>query len=511
MHLWLLLLAATCVVAHVCLQDLVFDINALMASPQEYTDTYPTATNTQPIRLKIDRSYLDHDALGMTCSSTGQVVQALLDSTSTTTQSYTCQAADVVSPTFRGYLDDLLTAAQKLFQNTLKVVPVQGSLVLQGSSSPQGLYGGVYLSSNYTDGTPDTDMVIFVTARPILQDGDTTTETLAVARVVQEDQVGRPVLGHLNINPAGIDTATATYARNFGVVIHEMTHALGFNIQKFKDVNPLPGESFDITQTVTLNVGAGDTPDVRTIIASPRVVAWAQRYYGCPNIQGVEVENQGGPGTELSHWEKRTTMNEYMTGTASRNPVFSELTLAVLEDTGWYRANYSLAGQLLWGQGMGCDFVNRACQNWPTSYNGYFCTSNGKQGCSSDFQAKGECQIGSASNVPTTYQYFPDPSEVGSYDLPDYCPVTWGYDNGWCFDSSAASSSIVSMGESFTQNSRCFMSSLAKGLALAGATNPGCYETYCTALGVIKGLIWSARASCENRGLLVLVPRRICH
>jgi hypothetical protein len=43
-------------------------------------------------------------------------------------------------------------------------------------------------------------------------------------------------------------------------------------------------------------------------------------------------------------------MNEYMTGTASRNPVFSELTLSVLEDTGWYRANYSLAGQLLWGQ-----------------------------------------------------------------------------------------------------------------------------------------------------------------
>jgi hypothetical protein len=48
-------------------------------------------------------------------------------------------------------------------------------------------------------------VVIFVTARPILQDGGGTTETLAVATVVQEDQVGRPVFGHLNINPAGID------------------------------------------------------------------------------------------------------------------------------------------------------------------------------------------------------------------------------------------------------------------------------------------------------------------
>jgi hypothetical protein len=229
-------------------------------------------------------------------------------------------------------------------------------------------------------------------------------------------------------------------------------------------------------------VGAGNSPSSRTIIASPRVAAWAQRYYGCPTVEGVEVENQGGAGTELSHWEKRTTMNEYMTGTASRNPVFSELTLALLEDTGWYVANYSLAGQLLWGQGMGCNFTNQSCDKWPTSYNGYFCTSNGKEICTSDYQAKGSCEISSATNVPSIYQYFSDPSEIGSIDLPDYCPVTWGYDNGWCFDPASVTEGIVDMGESFTQNSRCFTASLAKGLSLAGPTNPACYETYCTGM-----------------------------
>jgi len=173
-------------------------------------------------------------------------------------------------------------------------------------------------------------------------------------------------------------------------------------------------------------------------------------------------------------------MNEYMTGTASRNPVFSELTLSVLEDTGWYVANYSQAGQLLWGQGMGCEFVEQACSSWPSSYNGYFCTSNGKQGCTSDYQAKGECQISTASNVPPVYQYFSDPSEIGSYDLPDYCPLVWGYENGWCFDPSSVTAGIVDMGESFSHNSRCFTSSLAKGLALAGPSNPACYESYCT-------------------------------
>jgi hypothetical protein len=240
---WLLLFAATCAVAHVCIQDQVFDIETVMGTPQTYTATYPTDENTQPIRLRIDQSYLDNDLLDMTCTSAGQVVQALADSSSTTTQPYTCQASDVLTLNLRGYLGELLYSALSLWQSSLKVVPVQGKLVLQGSSTPQGVYGGVYISTEYTNGINDTDIVIFVTTRPILQDGGSTTETLAVATVVQEDQVGRPIFGHLNINPAGIDTSTTTYARNFGVVIHEMTHALGFNIQKFKDINPLPGQS----------------------------------------------------------------------------------------------------------------------------------------------------------------------------------------------------------------------------------------------------------------------------
>lgn len=31
-----------------------------------------------------------------------------------------------------------------------------------------------------------------------------------------------------------------------------------------------------------------------------------------------------------------------MTGTHTQNPVYSRLTLALLEDSGWYKANYSL-------------------------------------------------------------------------------------------------------------------------------------------------------------------------
>lgn len=59
-----------------------------------------------------------------------------------------------------------------------------------------------------------------------------------------------------------------------------------------------------------------------------------------------------------------------MTGSSSRNPVFSGLTLALFEDSGWYTVDYSVAEPLLWGAGMGCDFVEKSCSDWTTS-NGY--------------------------------------------------------------------------------------------------------------------------------------------
>ncbi len=225
-------------------------------------------------------------------------------------------------------------------------------------------------------------------------------------------------------------------------------------------------------------MAAGTKPSQRVIIASPKVQAWARKYYGCDSVLGVELENQGGSGTQYSHWEKRTANNEYMTGTASQNPVFSELTLSYFEDSGWYHVNYSQAQQLLWGQGMGCDFVLKSCPSWPAGQ-GYFCTEPDKAGCTADYQAKGYCQIGTG-NVPADYQYFSSsPTEVGAQDLPDYCPLYWGYSNGWCFDTSNTPN-VVNNGETYSDNARCYQSSLLKGLPIASPTAMTCYDTFCT-------------------------------
>ena len=56
--------------------------------------------------------------------------------------------------------------------------------------------------------------------------------------------------------------------------------------------------------------------------------------------------------------------NEAMTGTHTQNPVYSRMTLALMEDTGWYLPNYELAQPLSWGRKLGCDFAMRSCKEW---------------------------------------------------------------------------------------------------------------------------------------------------
>ena len=80
------------------------------------------------------------------------------------------------------------------------------------------------------------------------------------------------------------------------------------------------------------------------LMVTPRVVEEVRRHFNCSDLEGAELEDQGGDGTALTHWEKRIFQNEAMTGTVhTENPVYSRLTFALLEDSGWYLPNYDLA------------------------------------------------------------------------------------------------------------------------------------------------------------------------
>jgi leishmanolysin-like peptidase len=40
-------------------------------------------------------------------------------------------------------------------------------------------------------------------------------------------------------------------------------------------------------------------------MVTPKVVEEARLHFDCPTMEGAELEDQGGDGTALTHWEKR--------------------------------------------------------------------------------------------------------------------------------------------------------------------------------------------------------------
>ena len=189
---------------------------------------------------------------------------------------------------------------------------------------------------------------------------------------------------------------------------------------------------------------------------------------------GAELEDQGGDGTALTHWEKRIFQNEAMTGTVhTQNPVYSRLTFALLEDSGWYLPNYDLAQEITWGKNLGCEFATKSCKelmeldatnidieldkdndddldmmagegkSMVPKKKYPFCNtlmaSSPRTFCTSDGQSVGSCNLVTfGSPIPYQYQNFDaidgveerDITKVGSsVTLADFCPYiqefTW--------------------------------------------------------------------------------------
>ena len=113
-----------------------------------------------------------------------------------------------------------------------------------------------------------------------------------------------------------------------------------------------------------------------------------------------------------------------MASTSAHAQIYSALTLALLEDSGWYQSNFSLAEALLWGRGKGCAYVQSPCvsDNGATLLAGMCAVSN-SVGCTADRRAKGGCNLVTWNGpLPAQFQYFNDPTLGGELPVMDYCP-----------------------------------------------------------------------------------------
>ncbi|XP_045109228.1 leishmanolysin-like peptidase isoform X1 [Portunus trituberculatus] len=323
------------------------------------------------------------------------------------------------------------------------------------------------------DGIPSADFVFYISALETERCRRGHTVAYA-AHCQQEAALDRPIAGHANLCPAAISTKAQELETLISTVKHEILHALGFSISLYafyRDDDGLPLTNRTENGKPALNealqarqwserviqrvvrsdwqVRGGKTVKEMNLVVTPRVREEVRRHFNCPDLEGAELEDQGHEGTALTHWEKRVFENEAMTGTHTQNPAYSRITLALMEDTGWYKANYHLAQPLKWGRHLGCTFAMKSCKEYMEEQTRSgrsihpFCNKVKRDpletDCTEDRSSVALCNLVEHRNqLPGHYQNFGaiphvTSSRVGFYGgsvaLADYCPYiqefTW--------------------------------------------------------------------------------------
>ncbi|KAL8230866.1 hypothetical protein R6Q57_000644 [Mikania cordata] len=409
---------------------------------------------------------------------------------------YNCTLDDITGNDKRHRLHKALGQTAEWFKRALAVERVRGNLRLSGYSAC-GQDGGVQLPREYVEeGVADADLVLLVTTRP------TTGNTLAWAVACERDQWGRAVAGHVNVAPRHLTAEAETLLS--ATLIHEVIHVLGFDPHAFTHFRDERKRRRSQVTKETMDEKLGR---LVTRVVLPRVIMHSRYHYGAfsENFTGLELEDGGGRGTSGSHWEKRLLMNEIMTGSVDTRSVISKMTLALLEDSGWYEANYSMADRLDWGQNQGTKFVTSSCNLWKGAYH---CNTTQFSGCTYNREAEGYCPIVSYSgDLPQWARYFPQANKGGQSTLADYCTYFVAYSDGSCVDTNSARLPDRMLGEVRGSNSRCMASSLVrKGFVRGSMTQGnGCYQHRCInmTLEVAVDGIWK---SCPEVGGPVQFP-----
>lgn len=169
--------------------------------------------------------------------------------------------------------------------------------------------------------------------------------------------------------------------------------------------------------------------------------------------------------------------------TASYTPEMrvTEFSLALLEGSGWYQVDYSLAQSLTWGKNKGCEFLNEPCiivamGTGKSSFEEY-CLPLQTGGCS--WTRRGIAYCGTILNnfdnsLPRSMNYWGSFLVVDDA-FSDNCPRMMMYPTGDCEDISYLAGSLLPTTEYYGQGGKCFEGTLFPDVPL-GEVNGYCFK-----------------------------------
>ena len=210
------------------------------------------------------------------------------------------------------------------------------------------------------------------------------------------------------------------------IFLHELTHILIFDESLFELNNNIEIKEIEILQ------------QTRKIISSPKVLEMAKRHFACKTLKGIELENQEYDWKKdedneenhyynkySNHWDARTMLTDYMTSIHYDEVVISEITLALFEDSGWYKVNYYTGGLFRYGKNQGCDFLTSYCVYGDISlHKNEFCITEKATMCTPGRTHRAMCGLTTYPNeLNKFYRYFTNSRKGGYLPQTDYCPV----------------------------------------------------------------------------------------
>ncbi|XP_019951048.2 ciliated left-right organizer metallopeptidase [Paralichthys olivaceus] len=316
-------------------------------------------------------------------------------------------------------------------------------------------------------GLPDTDFLLYLHTQST-DKCRAEPNVLAYAVHCQTDTQGRPVAGVVLICRDRLTEAVFNHQATVQTVIHELFHALGFSKDLFhtwrdcSSSSPAVGSGCSPRGKVIHSDGSGQMR-----IYTSSVIAALQTHLTSPDPElGGPLENQDVPsGRASSHWEARLLRGSIMAAELEDSTTvrIDPVTLAALQDTGWYSVDLSRAQSLVWGDGEGATFGSLStCQHNSSSF---FCTGSGL-GCHFLHLHKGECQSDPYLEGCRVFKPLKNSSECWKKENTRLTPeVDWS-------------------GEILGLDSRCFFSSLirqqTKFLVSSSSVEGRCYRHRCT-------------------------------
>mmetsp|Transcript_45023 Transcript_45023/g.104261 ORF Transcript_45023/g.104261 Transcript_45023/m.104261 type:complete len:1196 (+) Transcript_45023:74-3661(+) len=468
----------------------------------------------------------------------------------------------------RYLIDDLLEAAIRWVRLVVKVPPVVGNLKFEKQCRYwQAPWEGVcqQVAQNYQQcgetiipeehfadkkvcatspeectvspggaGVENSDFALYVTARTTTNCGE---KTLAYSTHCRQDGSDRPIAGAINICQHSQMVQEGEWHVNVATLVHEIFHALAFSPALYpwyrdESGNPLsPRDWLGYPQLVnnryvasenTLKEELQEDGTTKYFIVLPKVLDKAKEYYACNDIEKLLLEEHGGDGSQIAHWDQRSFYSEVMTLETQNFPRVSPMTLAMLESSGWYKVDYAYAGAFHFGQKRGCEFLTEQCvKNGYTSYPDTFCTNTddvgscpgtyGPVGCTSGRMGKAKCNNCRHSELPM-FQYFPDKYLGADRESMSNCPVWEPVKHAgefvFCQQPDSRVNLATRQGEVYGPSSRCVISSAIQEAESARDVAEGsCHEIRCEGTGA-KIRVGDAWVTCnaEDAGRQVDAP-----